>query len=82
MNVDLCFVPVSYEGEVKLPAVSGSVGRLVVERRSTEASERQWPGQVSEDGSLDYVEAMGTYVAAIQERFVHSRPGKTMAVGG
>lgn len=82
MNVDLCFVPVSHEGKVKLPAVSGSSGRLLVERRSADASERQWPGKVFEDESLDYGEAMSAYVAAIQERFVHSRPGKTVAVEG
>ncbi len=32
LNVDLCFVPVTHTSERKLPAVSGSSGRLVVER--------------------------------------------------
>jgi hypothetical protein len=32
VNVDLCFVPANHVTELKLPAVSGSSGRLVVER--------------------------------------------------
>lgn len=32
INFDLCFVPASHEAEVKLPAVSGSSGRMVVEQ--------------------------------------------------
>lgn len=72
----------SHKGEVKLPAVSGSSGRLIVERRSGKASEPQWPGKVFEDESLDYDEAMSAYVAAIQERYVHARPGKKIPVKG
>jgi len=61
--VDLCFVPVQHEAEVKLPAVSGSSGHLVVERPKDEA-EAQYPGRVFEDPSLSYAEAMQAFVAA------------------
>ena len=50
----------------KLPAVSGSSGRLIVERLQTE--EREWPGQVFENSALTYEEAMLEFVAASQER--------------
>jgi transposase InsO family protein len=48
---------------VKLPAVSGSSGRLIVER-TREAQEPQYPGRVFEDQSLDYAEAMQAFVTA------------------
>lgn len=63
MNVDLCFVPANHTAAVKLPAVSGSSGRLIVERRQDE-QEPQYPGRVFEDSSLDYGEAMQAFVAA------------------
>lgn len=62
LNVDLCFVPATHESEMKLPAVSGSSGRLVVERPSETEEERQWPGQVFADENLDYEEAMLEFV--------------------
>lgn len=43
--------------------MSGSSGRLVVERLR-EDQERQYPGRVFEDQSLDYAEAMQAFVAA------------------
>jgi len=64
--VDLCFVPATHEAAVRLPAVSGSSGRLVVSRtcdRDT-TSERTWPGRVFEDPDLEYVAAMQAFVAA------------------
>jgi len=61
--VDLCFIPAQHEAEVKLPAVSGSSGRLVVERPKDEA-EAQYPGRIFEDRSLSYAEAMQAFVAA------------------
>jgi transposase InsO family protein len=61
LNVDLCFVPASHEAEVKLPAVSGSSGHLVVERSKDDA-EAQYPGRIFEDQSLDYAEAMQAFV--------------------
>lgn len=57
-------MPATHEAESKLPAVSGSSGRLVVEQPTDEAAERQWPGRVFEDGSLDYEEAVLEFVAA------------------
>lgn len=66
LNVDLCFVPASHEVEQKLPAVSGSSGRLVIEQPAELESERMWPGRVFEDESLDYTEAMLQFVAASQ----------------
>lgn len=66
LNVDLCFVPASHEDEQKLPAVSGSSGRLVIEQPAELKSERTWPGRVFEDDSLDYIEAMLQFVAASQ----------------
>lgn len=48
----------------KLPAVSGSSGRLKVEPSQTEKAERTWPGQVFENEELTYEEAMLEFVAA------------------
>jgi len=64
LNVDLCFVPVEHEAEAKLPAVSGSSGRLVVERVKTEAVEADYPGAVFANEQLDYAQAMHAFVAA------------------
>ena len=65
INVDLAFVPVSHEAERKLPAVSGSSGRLVVERVAEDSEDApQWPGRVFEDKSLSYEEAMESFAAA------------------
>jgi hypothetical protein len=52
----------------KLPAVSGSSGRLTVQRSQTETSEREWPGRVFEDPELTYEEAMLNFIAASRER--------------
>ena len=68
MNVDLCFVPATHEVADKLPAVSGSSGRLIVEQPPSETTEREWPGCVFEDPELTYEEAMLGFVAASQER--------------
>jgi transposase InsO family protein/transposase len=64
LNVDLCFVPAEHEDEAKLPAVSGSSGRLVVERMKTEAVEADYPGVVFANEQLDYAQAMAAFVAA------------------
>jgi hypothetical protein len=54
--VDLCFVPAAHDAAVRLPAVSGSSGRLVVSgpHERAPAAERTWPGQVCEDPELAY----------------------------
>ncbi len=64
LNVDLCFVPVRHDPEVKLPAVSGSSGRLVIEQPADTESKRTWPGQVFANENLDYAEAMLEFVTA------------------
>jgi transposase InsO family protein len=66
LNVDLCVVPVEHEGEAKLPAVSCSSGRVVVERGPEEGGERTWPGRVFEAEKRPYEEVMRAYVAASQ----------------
>jgi hypothetical protein len=57
-------VPATHEEVAKLPAVSGSSGRLVVEQVAEPSPERHWPGQVFADESRDYPEAMLDFVAA------------------
>ncbi len=64
LNVDLCFVPAMHEAKQKLPAVSGSSGRLIVEQPKEEQEEKDWPGRVFEDESRDYNEAMLDFVDA------------------
>ena len=64
LNVDLCFVPFSHETANKLPAVSGSSGRLVVERSKEAEAKKQWPGRVFEQAQLEYKEAMIAFVNA------------------
>ena len=63
LNVDLCFVPADHEAEIKLPAVSGSSGKLVVERSAAEQRERWYPGRVFADEGLSYEAAMAQFVA-------------------
>jgi transposase InsO family protein len=64
VNVDLCFVPAVHAADHKLPAVSGSSGRLVVERLGEETPEQTWPGRVFDDPEVAYAEAMRAFVAA------------------
>jgi hypothetical protein len=67
-------VPATHDAEQKLPAVSGSSGRLVIEQPKAEQSEKDWPGRVFEDASRDYAQAMLDFVAASQAK---SEPGVT-----
>jgi len=69
LNVDLCFVPVSHVVDVKLPAVSGSSGHLVVERLKEAGQEPDYPGKVFADPELDYVEAVQVFVKASRPLF-------------
>ena len=73
LNIDLCFVPVTHEAEVKLPAVSGSSGRLIVER-TPEETKPQYPGRVFEDTTLDYTEVMNAFVKASIESNEGKKP--------
>ena len=52
----------------KLPAVSGSSGRLIVERPPAEDNDAAWPGRIFENPELPYADAMLAFVAAAQER--------------
>jgi transposase InsO family protein len=63
-NVDLCFVPAWHEAAQRLPAVSGSSGRLVISgpRPRAGEAERTWPGRVFEDPERAYGEAMQEFV--------------------
>lgn len=60
-------MPADHETEAKLPAVSGSSGKLVVERSSQEKVEAWYPGRVFADETLSYEAAMIQFV-------VDSRP--------
>ncbi len=71
LNIDLCFVPEQHAAQDKLPAVSGSSGRLVVARAQSDRDEPQWPGQIFAEAGLDYEEAMRRYAAATRARLVH-----------
>ena len=57
-------MPATHAEVKKLPAVSGSSGRLVIEQPVATRQERHWPGQVFADESQDYTEAMLAFVAA------------------
>jgi len=75
INVDLCFVPASHSLSDKLPAVSGSSGRLVVERLSEPSEDRTWPGQVFEDKTQGYSQAMLDFKALSQAHPKGEDPG-------
>lgn len=66
LNVDLLFVPASHPVNDKLPAVSGSSGRLVVERMDKAEGEADYPGKVFGNPELSYAEAMQAFVEASQ----------------
>jgi transposase InsO family protein len=70
LNVDLCFVPAEHQAEIKLPAVSGSSGRLVVEQPASQKGEADYPGKVFADETLSYSEAMLKFVAASQAKMM------------
>ena len=60
-------MPAAHALAVKLPAVSGSSGRLVVSALASETVKPNSPGQVFADESLDYPEAMLQFVAASRD---------------
>ena len=57
-------MPATHEVSAKLPAVSGSSGRLIVERPPSEDHGGAWPGQIFENPELPYADAMLAFVAA------------------
>lgn len=69
LNVDLCFVPMSHLVDIKLPAVSGSSGHLVVERLKAAGQGPNYPGKVFADPELDYAEAVQAFVKASRPLF-------------
>lgn len=79
--MDLCFVPVRHDLQVKLPAVSGSSGRLIVERPKSETDRRAWPGQVFSNPELSYEAAMQAYVTATRDRKNRTRSEKVVRGG-
>ena len=66
LNIDLLFVPACHLADVKLPAVSGSSGHLVVERLPEGGQEPDYPGRVFADPDLDYATAMRAFAQASQ----------------
>jgi len=64
LNVDLCFVPVTHQSEIKLPTVSGSSGKLAIQHGNSEPVFADYPGAVFADESLSYPEAMTRFVVA------------------
>ena len=81
LNIDICFVPEQHAAQDKLPAVSGSSGRLIVERTHSPAEAPDWPGLVFAEADLTYDEAMRQYAAATRERLVQRRDSKTPELG-
>lgn len=78
LNIDLCFVPACHTTEVKLPAVSGSSGRLVVERAESAAPTPSYPGQVFGAPERGYAEVMQAFVAACQASGAKTAPAKAV----
>ena len=64
VNVDLCFVPAVHATDAKLPAVSGSSGRLVVQPSVADTTAATWPGCVFDDPEMAYAAAMTAFVVA------------------
>ena len=59
-------MPATHLAAAKLPAVSGSSGRLVISPVESHGSELHGPGRVFADPNLDYPAAMLAFVAASQ----------------
>ena len=68
VNVERCFVPAQHALDQKLPAVSGSSGRRVVERARA-SGPRSWPGDVFTDLTYAYEDAMRAFVTAANARY-------------
>ena len=55
-------MPANHLADIKLPAVSGSSGHLVIERPIDDNQEPSYPGRAFADCSLSYAEAMHRFV--------------------
>ncbi len=73
LNIDLCFVPQTHEIASKLPAVSGSSGRLIIEPIQDQEAAPNYPGQVFEDEKLSYTQAMTEFVQASEKVTISER---------
>lgn len=80
LNIDLCFVSLSHDAMQKLPAVSGSSGRLVVEKATEKDAECHWPGRVFEHEDVDYPDAMVEFVAASQAKSSSANRAETAEI--
>ena len=74
-------MPVEHVLQVKLPAVSGSSGRLVVERIASQTQPADWPGTVFALPDLSYEEAMQHYLAQTRERLKTVKGETTLKTG-
>jgi transposase InsO family protein len=79
VNIDICFVPSEHLGQVDLPAVSGSSGRLVLCHRPPKAVQPAWPGQVFAQADLTYGEAMADYIRHTRDRLQQRRSPRALA---
>ena len=68
INVDLCFVPLTHHPEAKLPAISGSSGKLVFQSGTAVDKAPHYPGRVFEDDKLPYTSAMEGFVSASRDK--------------
>jgi len=75
VNIDIALVPMSHEAEAKLPAVSCSSGKLVVENPQEEAGDHPYPGRVFEQEALSYEEAMQRFIVASEAQSEASPDG-------
>jgi len=78
LNVDLLFVPACHQVDIKLPAVSGSSGHLVIERIDDAEHEPDYPGKVFGNPDLSYAEAMQAFVEVSQPISGERKPEKVL----
>ena len=65
-----------HQAWVKLPAASGSSGKLVIAPPKIDATESEYPGAVFAHPDLDYVQAMTQFVAASEKETQSSKQPK------
>ena len=70
-------MPEQHEVEEKLPAVSGSSGRLIVARTEIEKEAAHWPGLVFANREITYEEAMDQYASETRDRLEHRKQAPT-----
>ena len=65
-----------HQASVKLPAVSGSSGKLVINPPKVDATESEYPGAVFANPDLDYVQAITQFVGASEKQTQSSKQPK------